>query len=41
MQDMHEKVQEAIRVLFLECDKMMLKRAPDEDGIDGNIPSMP
>jgi hypothetical protein len=35
-----EKGQEAIRVLSSEFEKMRLKKAPDEDGIEGNIPSI-
>jgi hypothetical protein len=38
---MREKGQEAIIFFFSEFDKMMLKRAPDKDGIEGNIPLIP
>jgi hypothetical protein len=41
MRDTHEKGQKSIGVFFSECDEMMFKRGPDEDGIEGNIPSIP
>jgi hypothetical protein len=41
VRDTFEKGQEAIQVFFSECDKMMLKKSPDKDGIKGNITLIP